>query len=943
MADIQYLNYGNQQIEQQALLNNLANQVQGYVQQQPWSNKRKEKFMSAYSDIMNRGIIGASNNTGQWMIDVNGSPIPFDSMPKKDKEMYQEAAYFIQQQMAGLPTKAAEEEKKVEDKSKLPVFNNEYFVKEFGNHISNNKFGGRPIDTQTDWNSLDKRDETTGLRGRTERAKILANMLQTYSDSLDESKLNFEGSPFKDLNDFKTRINTAITKLNDGTWNQDDTDALNAIGLRASDWFNNGSGDIADEEGHTYAQLAALNQQALNEKAKQEAAEAEAKKKINSGVLTPLNGIHAVEARDQSPAYAEHLGKTYGVGQQGFNAINTTIQGLIEKGYNNGKGGGLNNAEKKQLGNLLYYIRQNNPNYQGLGNGQKTNVTLEEFEELKKFQSFGESNIKNMVRLPWQTSDGRYTYADSKGNVYFLKPTNQKKFNAPAINRSKEYYNYKNNFLRGNEPGAYHSRNLTGENSNWETEDYARITAALGDIISLGGFAANVGGSAISLIADTTADIADENLSKWDVGKNLIRNLGWTAAGFIPGGKLGKIGKNLQRWAPKLLVMLNNYNLLNDESNKKTWDRIVSGKMFQEGLNSEDLKNISYWTRALTGNINTVKATARDYKYSKARGTSGQEFTTKDGSKVTLSNKDVQEINVTGARKGQKAAEELFKSKTGKDVSDNTFKFSENGRKGIFRNIRSKLQDQQLQGKSTVFRTPEQQKRYDLLKQDRTKGGYAGWRPFWQRGTSSYFDHFNNGFSFRNPLRGIGQRLDPYRNIVSSETPKTTSQNSTNVNQNSVRTLEGPTPEQYRQSQVGRTNPAVKNTSELPENVKFNKEAMNNYKNMINGNFSNNELQSSSYNLTGTPLQVVKQSDGTFSVLFKGNVIANERNQREIQKTIRDLIKNTVQQGKSNSSSKISAKEMGKLLKEFKSKGWLKQGGTIDKQRIQQYKEYITK
>jgi hypothetical protein len=49
--------------------------------------------MSAYSDLMNRGIIGASNNTGQWMIDVNGDPLP--EMSKKDKEMYQEAAYFI--------------------------------------------------------------------------------------------------------------------------------------------------------------------------------------------------------------------------------------------------------------------------------------------------------------------------------------------------------------------------------------------------------------------------------------------------------------------------------------------------------------------------------------------------------------------------------------------------------------------------------------------------------------------------------------------------------------------------------------------------------------------------------------------------------------------------------------------------------------------------------
>jgi hypothetical protein len=62
--------------------------------------------MSAYSDIMSKGVLGASNTSGQWALDI-GDTIDFDSMSRKDKEMYQEAAYFIQQQMAGLPTKAS--------------------------------------------------------------------------------------------------------------------------------------------------------------------------------------------------------------------------------------------------------------------------------------------------------------------------------------------------------------------------------------------------------------------------------------------------------------------------------------------------------------------------------------------------------------------------------------------------------------------------------------------------------------------------------------------------------------------------------------------------------------------------------------------------------------------------------------------------------------------
>jgi len=168
----------------------------------------------------------------------------------------------------------------------------------------------------------------------------------------------------------------------------------------------------------------------------------------------------------------------------------------------------------------------------------------------------------------------------------------------------------------------------------------------------LGGFWANVGGSAVSLIADTAADVFDESLSGLDVIKNLGRNIGWAAAGFIPGEKLGKVGKNMLRWGPKLLVLLNDYNLLKDESNKNTWNKLTTDRLVKEGLTNEDLRNITYWARALTGTVNAVKSTARDIKYSKARGTRGQEFTTKNGNKVKLSNSDVDEINSIGARKG---------------------------------------------------------------------------------------------------------------------------------------------------------------------------------------------------------------------------------------------------------------------------------------------------
>lgn len=239
MADIQYLNYGDQQIEQQALLNKMANEVQSYVNAQPWSSKRKNEFMSAYSDIINRGISGANNKTGIWQIDVNGSPIQYKN--SREKDAYEFAAGFIQQQMASLVSKT-QKLNNTPEKSNLPIFSSDQFLSDITKNINNDKFGGLSEGFKTsDWNEFDKRD-STGKRGRTERASILASQLEKYRDSLNEEKYNFKDSPFGSLEEFKTRLNSAITALKSPE-ETDDKEALQRIGIRESDWFNNGLGD----------------------------------------------------------------------------------------------------------------------------------------------------------------------------------------------------------------------------------------------------------------------------------------------------------------------------------------------------------------------------------------------------------------------------------------------------------------------------------------------------------------------------------------------------------------------------------------------------------------------------------------------------------------------------------------------------------------------------
>lgn len=444
-----YLNYGDQQVDQAQLLTNMANQVQNYVNQQSWSGKRKQKFMDAYTDLVNKGLRGATNTSGRWQVEVGGD-VDVESMDRKDREMYQEAAYFIQQQMQGLATaKQAEEEAK---KAEMQKFD---FLSGFAKHLNNTMAGGQQLQIggeNDQWNYLDERG-TNGLRGINNRANKLADMLQTYSDSLDASKLDFTDTPYQNLDDFKAKVNTAIAALRSGDMNNI-RPTLNAIGLNPTEFFYDGSGDqIVGADGNpvTYAQQAqalAAEEAAKAQEAQQQAyLEAQA----NKGVLNQDNGIHSKEARISPKAYAEFLSNTYGVGETGFNNINARIQKLIEGSYNKG----LSAADKKELGNLLYYVRTNNPNYKGLGFGKATNLSDADWAELRTHTNHLSSVTReNFVRLPWKTSDGRITYADNQGNLYFLKPANRKQIADPKFTRSAEYNNYKNNFLSGTNKGT---------------------------------------------------------------------------------------------------------------------------------------------------------------------------------------------------------------------------------------------------------------------------------------------------------------------------------------------------------------------------------------------------------------------------------------------------------------------------------------------------------
>ena len=271
--EITYIPYGQNEISQQDLMTNLANGLPSFMQQYKWLQKPKnqEKFLKAYDDIT-KNLTGATDSSGRWIINVNN--IDIDGMSPKDKEIYEHAAYYIQQQMSQMTPRAKEEEKKNENLDKFD------FIKSFNQQLLNNYYGGNSTlfeDPEQGWNALDVRG-SNGLRGTDKRRERMIEALESYRKGLEGKNFNFEGTSFTDINDANNKIQSAIDALKT-SGEEDDLKAFSALGLPYRSYFSNGGSDASgyqDAEGNslTWQQYNDLKQKQEEEiaKANQEAA-----------------------------------------------------------------------------------------------------------------------------------------------------------------------------------------------------------------------------------------------------------------------------------------------------------------------------------------------------------------------------------------------------------------------------------------------------------------------------------------------------------------------------------------------------------------------------------------------------------------------------------------------------------------------------------------------
>lgn len=932
--EVLYIPYGTDEIDYNQFIQNSANEVQSFVNSQPWSNKRKQSFLNAYQDIVSKGITGASNTTGVWTINHKGDPIDLDSKSQMDRDMYGAAADFIQRQMAKIPVRKPV----VEENKELPVFNNKYFTSQLNNQIGK-EFGGRDWSRQ-EWNEFDVRGEN-GLRGTQKRAEKLAKILETYANSLQEGQHSFKDSPFENLEDFKTKVNTAINTLRTGTPDQF-KDVLNPIGLRYEDFFNDGSGDIREtlEDGTpvTYGQyndyLAQQNKLKQEQQLKQQQLEQQAKQKYlqeNRLVYFSRSNPNMMGQNLRS------LGSKYGSTQALISKLNeyteTGLENLSPEEMSE-LVGAFKYGTKQPISRDLYnLIRNSSRKYQ--------NSRITDFEALPGVEGAvwhkptgTVLNFKNAAQRQQTALDTDFLKGYSKEAQDLLKRT------AAKDRKFLSSFRESNGARYTNSDGSYNI--ATGAKDLFVDAQRAQaLMADLGSVVAsfLPGYGTaasavlGIGGLASELLAD----VADEGVSWGEVGERLLSNAGFAALGLLPGGKLGKIGSKLVKYglpmAGAVFSTMAGKQMLEDPEFRKSWNKLLDGK-FDE-INGGDAQNYVKFLGIAAGLTSGGRAAYSNVKYGRLSSPKTTIKTNKG--EVTASKEQIAKINEIGNTKGNPAANEyLNKQIVGNENAGH--EVTVNFKPGKLRSIGGKYNPlrKKVETSTTYKRTPSEQKVIDNYRKKseamhRGEGIYRfapksiirDWMP-------TDYDMYFGGrpfYGFRqqnlNEKPSNTQSASNAQPKVTSESPKPTFWNNPQGGP-PLKQDNSPLFNIRRPIKESKPNYGKKNVGELDKDF----QELNNFR--------------KSYGFSEKPSPVtggygtnVDLKSGTLSFEFGGQKFKFKVSKPEVKdlnagkiSTIRGRMARQVEQ--LYKSGKLDVTEVSKVLQGLKKKGWLKQGGTIN-------------
>lgn len=312
-----YYKYGPNEIDLKYYIHNLGTNLQKYLESKDWSKAQKQAFLTAYDTYKNglneqletnsgrfttndAGIIQDSQNLlsgdlGKVLIDEEGN-VYNSSDEIKDRRIRRSAVEFSPNEEVENYINTIGRAVVDAGKTKIPKsqFKGDFdltkngFVNYWVSKI--NPSGGQPdIDPYLALDPVSPQ----GKRERTNRTKYLVHELNKYKDKINNSELNFEGTPFKTKDAYVLKIQQAIDNLQNG-WDTTDPASLQAIGIN-SDFYS----ALMSEEANPLLSEAQIQEELAKNKTKAE-----------SDYIEKVKGVYDNYAR-ASHTYTENNAVSY--------------------------------------------------------------------------------------------------------------------------------------------------------------------------------------------------------------------------------------------------------------------------------------------------------------------------------------------------------------------------------------------------------------------------------------------------------------------------------------------------------------------------------------------------------------------------------------------------------------------------------------------------------
>ena len=686
--------FGKKEFDLDKYITNIDYNVKSYLDSKKnWSEGQKQEFMNSYNQYMQglqeqlegdtgrfsadsfgnitdtQGILGDTDND---LIDDQGSEYyyndkgeqiktsDYNNLKEKDRKKYKtfsanrEVITYLDKIGRTLDQSIKEGEK---EKEKFNIGKHGFL----SDWQKRNSPSGEEIDITPYLNLDDYEEQADGTkkRSRTNRIKYLQDQIKNYLDNLN-GEYDFEGSAYKDLDDYKAKLQILSDKLSDG-WTEDDMIAANQAGIGAS-FYN--SFFTEDENPGMTAEEAKAREGEAKKKAQQDAQNKWIDEqialfdkngyqwhynnphnlgKVDAKYWSPETGWNGETFRNSfvegSPEWAKYYNRdtkqfdyqTYfndylanPFSKEGKRAI----AGLIGNGYAQQLQGGKYQGmyyipqyerDRRTNSGLIYDPLSGRLFYTFIGDiPDQWNKMIEEYKlangliEKRDSYKFKEGGSIEMMQLgggfdanAWMEEDrqkGLEAKGAKKGRTAKQQEAGDRVAGVMGIGVKDTAQNTENGF---------------------SATDYLRLGTIAADIVSMGSAFVPGVGTALSAATGISsslgtffADAFEDGLDSGDFG-SLATNLGMDLLGVIPGGgaasKGVKIAKTLAKYTSRIMAMIGTMNTV-----KNAPQIIESFKKLENPseLTVDDWRNISAGIGLVTGG---VAAGTRKYQQAKMK------------------------------------------------------------------------------------------------------------------------------------------------------------------------------------------------------------------------------------------------------------------------------------------------------------------------------------